>query len=168
MSDNTFLKTMGVVLGLFVISGVGLGLTGYIGIEFIAQTMSQDGGENVFAEMLVVFIFLQSAIVTLFAGPLVASSAGIIAGYSLRHRGYSLMVSGAGSFLGFLGMVFIAILLMTLALPETGGGGGGSGGSGGSAATDLGQLATPMLKSSIPTTVAGLVAGLLGTLVPRE
>lgn len=142
-------------IAIFAVAGLGLGLTGYIGMGFAEDSLGTGGGgEDPFADAFIAIVFLQSILVTLFAGPLVAVISGVISGHVLQDRIGSIFVGGVGSFVGFFIMIVLAVIIMSMGFS---GGGSTTGGEG-----PLGETLRPMIQAAIPTTLAGAVAGLLG------
>lgn len=191
-SGASIAKIVGLTIATFVIIGVGICATGFIGINFSAGLLSGDSGSGLFTGLMVLMIFFTSVVVVLFAGPIVAGSAGIFAGMSLENPSRAAVVSGAASFVGFYLMVLIAMSIIVVgagqALPEdatgtdggggtdgpvfgtatptptpTPEGGGGGGGGGGPSFVDTGNLVVTFLKGGIPTAIVGCVAGVIGT-----
>ena len=151
-------KLAGITIAIFAVAGLGLGLTGYIGMGFAEDSLGTGGGgEDPFADAFIAIVFLQSILVTLFAGPLVAVISGVISGHVLQDRIGSIFVGGAGSFVGFFIMIVLAVIIMSMGF--SGGGGSTTGGGG-----PLGETLRPMIQAAIPTTLAGAVAGLLGSM----
>ena len=154
MADTTeILRKAGVTVAAFALMGLGLGLTGYISIDATANVFmgGQYGG---FGYTFVFLVFLQSAFLSWFFGPIVAFTTGLWTGRSASRK-TSALASTAGSLVGFVVMVAIAIVLMIVALPESGGGGGGGGGASGQLLDQAGAIAL----AALPTTVIGGVAG---------
>jgi len=150
---TTLNQTVGVIVA-FALVGVGLGLTGNIGISFVGDQLGA-GGDAPILNAFVYLVFLQSALISWFLGPVVALVSGI-----RNSRQSSAMVAGistsVGSFVGFLVMTAVAIAVMAVALPETA---AQSTGSSSSAGDVLGELVRPMIVASIPTTVVGGLVG---------
>ena len=151
------LKIGGLVIAVFGIVGFGLGLTGYIGVDWIQGVFTTEGSENVFGGLLVGLILLQSVLVTFLNGPTVAALTGLVTGTITKSQKRAAAINGAGTFVGFYIMVAVAIVVMTMAFD----GGSGSGGSSGSA-FNMGQAMTAAAKAGIPTAAVGVAAGYLG------
>lgn len=160
-------KYLVITIAVFGLVGLGLGLTGYIGMSFAQDTFVDPTAselEQGFGELFVAIVFFQSMIVTLFAGPIVAGVTGLISGVTLHDRVSSAIVGGVGAFIGFYVMVITAIFIMSLGLSSNSGDGGSSADQG----MQLSQMLSPVIKAALPTTVVGLGSGLLGTLFAAE
>lgn len=107
---------------------------------------------------MIVLVFFQSAMVAFFVGPVVAGLSGMLSGVSLRSWREAIISGRIGAFVGFYIMVVVTIVIMSLALPETGGGRGGS-----RSQMDVGQVFSPMLKAGLPTGIVGMLCGYVGT-----
>lgn len=142
----------GKVVGLFVILGIGLGLAGYVGLD---QFMPQQTGEQDFGGALIgALLIFQSITFMYFIGPVMAVTSGIFTGKQPGSKVVSAISGGAGSFVGYYLMFIIAFLIMTMALPETGGGGGG--GDGGV------QLGDSLVQAGVIGLPTGIVGGITG------
>ena len=154
------LKYFGIVIGVFAAIGVGLGLTGYVSMTW-AQSVFTSSNQGQFAnaigQMMVGVILLQSIIVTLFVGPVMATVTGLLSGVSLDGAKQSAIFNGVASFAGFYVMVFIAVIVMSLALD-----GGSSTGTGSGGGFDVGNAIGPVVKAGIPTALVGGLAGYIG------
>jgi hypothetical protein len=153
-------RHLGLVVLLFAVVGVGLGLTGYVGIGWLQHRFAA-GAEGGFARnmagLFASVVFLQSALVATLVGPVVAAVAGVGVGRSLRQSTAAVLCGGFGAFLGFFVLTTVAVFLMATALPASGGGTGG--GSPAGAGQVLGQL----WLAAVPTAFVGAVAGVVGT-----
>lgn len=154
------IKHVGLTVGLFVVVGIGLGLSGYIAVDFVqGQFVNEADGElaQSFGQLFVVLIAIQTAFVTFLLGSVVSTVTGLAHSRGLRSRSDAAISNGVGSLVGFPIMVIIAVVLITMPL-----GGSGGGGDGGSSAVDIGQLLGQILLIAIPTTVVGTVVGWVG------
>lgn len=153
------IKTVGLIIAVFAIVGVGLGLTGYLSLSWMQGTFTSSGqGEfaNAIGQMFVAVIMLQSVILTFFTGPTVATITGLVGGAVTSSRKRAAAINGAGTFVGFYVMVVIAVFVMTQAYS--------SGGSSGSSEStfQMGRALGTALQAGIPTAAVGVVAGYLG------
>lgn len=150
------------LLGIFAIIGVSLGLAGHGGISMMNEQFVQ-GAEGEFSagigQLLVVAVFVQSSLTTVFLGPVVGTlgSVAVTRSQSLKS---AVATGSIASLIGFFVMVGIAVFIMTMAL-STGDASGGTGGGGGGGGP--GQVTKPILYSAVPTAVAGGVGGLIGS-----
>lgn len=166
-------------IGLFAVVGVGLGLSGYIALDFMQATFVEGTEKGSFirgiGQMLVGLAALQTSFVTFLLGSVVATATGLSSAKSYVSARKAAVFNGIASTIGFPLMVGIAIVIMLLAL--SGGGGeaaaGGtptttptaSGGQGGSSILDqfdMGNIATKLLTLCIPTGLVGAAAGYVG------
>lgn len=150
-------RTAGLVVAVFAAVGVGLGLTGFVGLSWVKSRVG--GGALGVGEVVTTLAFLQSAVVTLLIGPTVGGVVGAVVGTGAgpgasgdeRERAFA---AGVGSFFGFYVLALLALFLMSLAL------GGGDGGGGGA---NLGDLLVPVLEAGVPTALVGAAAALVGS-----
>jgi len=156
---------IGLVVALFVVMGIGLGLSGYIAVDYAESSFTSDdpqresGMQQGIASLFVALILFQSVIVAFFAGPLVASTVGITSGVVTPDVRDGALVGGVGSFVGFYPMVLLAVLIMVFAVDTGSSGGGSSGGS----SFDIAGAIVPMLFAGVPAGLVGAGAGALGS-----
>lgn len=163
--DQSDFRTFGLIIAIFAAIGVGLGLTGFVTMEFAQQQFGAGPDSSEFArslsQLFVGIIFFMSAVVTFFAGPISAGIGGVTSGVRVQGRNKGALLGGAGSFIGFYVMVILALGIMSMAL---GGGGGGTGNaSNPSQSIDIGKNIGTLLKASLPTGITGVLAGVIGT-----
>lgn len=148
------------LLGIFAIIGVSLGLAGHGGISMMNEQFVQGAESEMGAgigQLLVVAIFVQSSLTTVFLGPVVGTLGSVAVTQSQSVKS-AVATGSAASLVGFFVMVGIAVFIMTMALSTGDASGGTGGGEGG-----FGQVTKPILYSAVPTTVAGGVGGLIGS-----
>ncbi len=145
---NRFLSS---IVFLFVAVGFGLGLTVYIGLNILNNSQLVSDGQSSIA--LLSFALL---ILSFFIGPAVSAFTGFMTGMKSGSSGKAMTTSLFGSFIGFL-------LMMVLALTF-----------GSQAVSDelmkqligdqnfLRYMVGPVLQASIPTSIVGLVAAIVG------
>ena len=145
---NRFLSS---IVFLFVAVGFGLGLTVFIGLNILNNSQLVTDGESSIA--LLSFALL---ILSFFIGPAVSAFTGFMTGMKSGSSGKAMTTSLFGSFIGFL-------LMMVLALTF-----------GSQAVSDelmnrligdqnfLRYMVGPVLQASIPTSIVGLVAAIVG------
>lgn len=154
-------KYIGLVVGVFAITGIGLGTTGFMSLS-ATRSIFINPNQGEFArslgEMFVGLLFIQSIIITLFIGPVISAVSGLFTGISLKHRRDAILAGGAGSFIGFYIMIFLAVFIMAMGFSS--GSGSSGGGSGQFEAT---QFLGTAAKAAIPATISGAVGGYLGT-----
>lgn len=174
------LKIGGITLGIYVVVGVGIGLTGFVGIDWVNSATSSGGGSSFFGAFFVLSVFFTSIVIALFTGPILAGSTGVFAGLSLEDSRLAVLTSGLASFFGFYLMVGIAILIIITAAGgamDTGGEDNTTGetysdnsyqttptssddDSGG--LVDTGRLLTSVVLAGFPTGIVGLSTAFLG------
>lgn len=143
LSRRTTKAQLKYTLALFALVGVGLGLTGYLGVD---QVAGGDGSGQLMSAMLAV----TALGVALFVGPVVAVFTGLRISDRMRQTDRAVYVTSfVGNAAGYLVMVVITVVLLASSLSGTGG--SASGGS-----FELGELFVPMILLSIPSGLVGL------------
>ncbi|MFC7234415.1 hypothetical protein [Halosegnis marinus] len=131
------------VFGVFAVVGIGIGLTGYIMIG----ELGGDGGGGLLSGIVSLVVYLFAALV----GPTVACLASVRAAPSLpRSLSVAGATTGAASFVGFLVMVTVALLLVGAA--SSGGDGGGT--------VDLAESIGTLVRAGLPSALVAVVATL--------
>lgn len=151
------------LLGIFAIIGISLGLAGHGGISMMNEQFVEGAESEMGAgigQLLVVAIFVQSSLTTVFLGPVVGTLGSVVTTRSQPLK-TAVATGSVASLVGFFVMVGIAVFIMATAL-STGDASGGSGGGGGSS-SGLGQVVKPMLYAAAPTAIAGGVGGFIGS-----
>lgn len=143
----------GGVVASFLLVGLGVGLAGRFGLEYIIGLFGVE--QNPTANQYVGIVFLVSIFVLLMAGTLLSGVAGLVTGLSFRRPTTAVAIGGGASLVGFFLMVFPALLVMVSVL----GGGGGGGGGGPSLPTNA------VLQTGVAAGVVGAATGLLGSLI---
>ncbi len=161
-------------IALFVIVGIGLGLSGYIALDFM-QSSFVEGAEpgsmmQSLGQLFVALVALQTSFITFLLGSVVAATTGLSSAKRFATRRAAAIHNGGAAAIGFPLMVGVAIFIMLLAL----GGGGGESTAGTtptSTTTESGglgdqinwsDLATRVAALCIPTALVGAGAGFLG------
>lgn len=142
----------------FAVTGVGLGLTGYLILDQLLSAMTGSSGESaqvggsLMGGMFTMIFIVIALIVVLLLGPVLAAVVSSRLSGALDLNGSDMYaVSGVGSYLGYVAMVILAATLMSMGFPS-----GGSGvESGGSASPDIGSLIVPILIFGIPSGIVG-------------
>lgn len=164
-------------IGLFVIVGIGLGLSGYIALDFMQTSFVDSAEPGSFLESLgqlfVGLVALQTSFITFLLGSVVAATTGVGSAKSFASGRAAALHNGLAAGVGFPLMVGVAIFIMLLAV--AGGGGGGetaagatttptpSSGSGGiTDQIDWGSLVMRVGALCIPTALVGAGAGFVG------
>ncbi len=145
---NKFLSS---IVFLFVAVGFGLGLTVFIGLNILNNSQLVSDGESSIA--LLSFALL---ILSFFIGPAVSAFTGFMTGMKSESSGKGMTTSLFGSFIGFLLMMVLALTFGSQAISEE----------------LMNQLigdqnflrymVGPVLQASIPTSIVGLVAAIVG------
>ncbi len=151
-------------IGLFGIVGIGLGLSGYITLDFMQSTFV-DGTEpdsliRGIGQMMVLLAALQTSFVTFLLGSVVATATGLASGRSSTSLRSSVLSSGVAATIGFPIMVSVAIAIMLLALDL--GGGGGGGGQQPAPEIDWFDVGGKLATLCVPTGLVGAGAGYVG------
>lgn len=134
-------------VGLFAEIGLGFGLTGFVVLDLIIESI---GGNDFGAQFVAAVFALILLSLTLLIGPVIAAFSGIRVAEGLREEARTVyLTSAVGNFVGYFVMVVITVLLIAAT-----GGVGGSGGGGGNI-FDLGDLLVPMIALAIPVALVG-------------
>lgn len=142
-------RTVGKVVAIFVILGVGLGTAGFIVLDQFAPS-----GDGVGAALVQGLLVLQAVVFIYLLGPAMGVVSGLYTGRQESDPVDSATTGGAAAFAGFYLMFLLAFLVMSLAFPETSG-------DGGSGSTDLGNNLVQMVLVGIPTGGVGALTGYL-------
>lgn len=145
------------VVIVFTAVGIGLGLSGYLSVGAAHEQFVGDSGGGGFGEAFVAIILLQSSFTMFLLGPVVAATAGLLAGVVSTDKMSAIVGGGLGTFVGFYIMVTLGVVIMASAV-EMGSGGGSGGGSG-----SFDGLIRPLVGAGIPTTVVGAAMSLVGS-----
>lgn len=138
-------------VGIFSLVGVGLGLTGGITLSQLSEGGGILGG--VLVLVVLTFAFL--------IGPLVAVITGMRAGERYGQSSQTYFAGGAGAVGGYLSMMVIVLLIVSLAMSTLSGDAGGGASATQSASTsgsglNIGEYLVPVVAVAIPTAVTGL------------
>lgn len=145
---NKFLSS---IVFLFVAVGFGLGLTIFIGLNILSDLSMVNNGE---ASMAVLSFSL--LVLSFFIGPAVSAFTGFITGMKSESSGKAMTTSLFGAFIGFCLMMVLALTFGSQAISEelmkqiVGG------------QEFLRYMVGPVLQASIPTSIVGLVAAIIG------
>lgn len=151
---NKFLSS---IVFLFVAVGFGLGLTVFIGLNLLSDLSIVTDGQ---ASMAVLSFSL--LILSFFIGPAVSAFTGFMTGMKSESSGKAMTTSLFGAFIGFILMMVLALTfgsqaiseeLMKQLLGEQG---------------FLRYMVGPVLQASIPTSIVGLVAAIIGFRFTQE
>lgn len=142
----------------FAVTGLGLGLTGYLILDRLMSALMGSSGESaqvggslmggIYGAMFAII----ALVVFLLVGPVLAAVVSSRLSGALELQGSDMYaVSGVGSYLGYVVMVIVAAMLLSMGIPS-----GGSGAeSGGSISADIGSLVVPVLIFGIPSAIVG-------------
>lgn len=156
------LRPFATVVAVFAVIGVGIGLTGYIGISWVNASFDTESG--FLGPLLIILVLFQSVIFTFLVGPTVAGLTGLLTGRAVNSAKRAPLIGGAGAFLGFYVMALIAVALMFLAFPESATAGGGNASANASSNPySARNTMSPLIKAGAPTAVVGAACGYLGT-----
>ncbi len=152
-------------IGLFGIVGIGLGLSGYITLDFMQATFVQDTEADSFmrgiGQLMVLLAALQTSFVTFLLGSVVATATGLSNARASGSLRSSILGSGVAATIGFPIMVSVAIAIMLLAL-DLGGGGGGGGSQQVAPGIDWLDVGISLATLCVPTGLVGAGAGFVG------
>lgn len=145
-----------VTMTMFVIFGIALGILAYVaGTWAQTQLIADAGGQAAaFGPVFVSVTFLQTAIVILFFGPVVAGIVGSLLGSDLRSPTRALLTGGISSLLGFYLMAIVALGFLVFAK-----------GPDAQQAFSLTHAIQPMLLAGVPTAVIGAVTSTLSAAI---
>jgi thiamine transporter ThiT len=148
VNRNKFLSS---IVFLFVAVGFGLGLTVFIGLNLLSDLSIVNDGQ---ASMAVLSFSL--LILSFFIGPAVSAFTGFMTGMKSESSGKAMTTSLFGAFIGFILMMVLALTFGSQAISEDlmsqliGG------------QNFLSYMVAPVLQASIPTSIVGLVAAIIG------
>lgn len=114
------------IVGAFVLVGLGTGLSGRFGMEFMIDLF--DVHDNPTSNTYVGIVFLVNIFVLLYAGMIVSGFAGLVTGLSFRSRLAAATIAGGSALVGYFLLVFGGLFIVVSVLGASGGGGGGGGG----------------------------------------
>jgi len=138
-------------IGIFSLLGVGLGLTGGITISQLAG-----GGGGIFGGILVLVVLTFAFLI----GPLVAVITGLRIGEEHGQSNETYIAGGLGAVGGYLSMMLIVLLILSLAMSTLSGDAGTGTSATQSASTsgsglDIGEYILPVIAVAIPTAITG-------------
>lgn len=151
---NKFLSS---IVFLFVAVGFGLGLTVFIGLNILNNSSIVTDSEASIAVLSFAILIL-----SFFIGPAVSAFTGFMTGMKSESSGKAMTTSLFGAFLGFILMMVLALTFGSQAISEE-------------MMTELvGEqnflryMVGPVLQASIPTSIVGLVAAIIGFRFSQE
>lgn len=154
VNRNKFLSS---IVFLFVAVGFGLGLTVFIGLNILSDlSIVNDSG----ASMAVLSFAI--LILSFFIGPAVSAFTGFMTGMKSESSGKAMTTSLFGAFIGFCLMMVLALTFGAQAISEE------------LMHQIMGEqsflyyMVAPVLQASIPTSIVGLVAAIIGFWFDQE
>jgi hypothetical protein len=137
-------------LAYFAVVGFGLGATGFLMLnQLLSSLQGGSGSGGLVGRALVGVLGLVVLLTILVIGPMLAAVVtSRMTGAIDLSRGDLYIVGFVGSYAGYVVMIVIATVLLSLGVP--------SGGSSGSMSFDLGQLLVPLLIMGIPSGIVGV------------
>ncbi|MFQ3308258.1 MAG: thiamine transporter ThiT [Candidatus Nanohaloarchaea archaeon] len=151
---NKFLSS---IVFLFVAVGFGLGLTVFIGLNLLTDSNIATGGETSIA-----ILSFSLLILSFFIGPAVSAFTGFMTGMKSESSGKAMTTSLFGAFIGFILMMVLALTFGSQAISNElmkqliGN------------QNFLSYMIGPVLQASIPTSIVGLVAAIVGFRFSQE
>lgn len=143
-----------IVLGVFTLVGIGLGLSGSMILSAAGNLfLTEEAGQfaTAIGQMLILILLMAGIMMTFFTGPTVGAVTGLHVGSHSDSSSHAIGSAAVGSFIGFLIMTVVAVMIMITALPEMGG--GGTGGMNGG--IDVANYTNQIVMAAIPTTIVG-------------
>jgi len=139
------LQSLGFIIVTFALFGIALGILAFISGSWAqSQLVTDAGGAVDFGPVFIGIAYLQTAIVILFLGPIIAALVGGLLSSTISSPKIAFVVGGFGSLLGFYIMSVIALGILVL-----------SKGSNATQAFSFGQALVPMLTAGLPTALMG-------------
>lgn len=151
---NKFLSS---IVFLFVAVGFGLGLTVFIGLNILSDLSIVNDSEASMAVLSFAILVL-----SFFIGPAVSAFTGFMTGMKSESSGKAMTTSLFGAFIGFCLMMVLALTFGSQAISEE------------LMKQMIGEqnflryMVAPVLQASIPTSIVGLVAAIIGFRFDQE
>ncbi|MFW6321651.1 MAG: hypothetical protein ACOC0Z_07345, partial [Halohasta sp.] len=135
--------------------GIALGILAFVSGSWAqSQLVTDAGGAADFGPVFIAVAYLQTAVVILFLGPVIAALVGGLLSSIISSPKVAFVIGGAGSLVGFYIMSLIAIGILVL-----------SKGSNASQAFSFGQVLVPMLVAGLPTALMGAVVSAVSSAI---
>lgn len=148
------------LIGIFAVIGLGFGLTGFVFNDVLiggTADTSGDGGSFV-AGMLTLISIIGILTMATMSGTIIS----VFTSRELRSKFDAVkptyVAAAAGNGAGFLGMMLVTAIILSITISTGGGGGGngGGGGGGGPSLLELGDLLVPFIALAIPVVIVSL------------
>lgn len=150
---NKLVQAVGFMTAVFAVFGIALGLLAFISGSWAqSQLVTDAGGATEFGPIFIAVAYLQTAIVILLLGPVVAALAAGLLGPAFSSPKLALVGGGVASLVGFYIMAVIALAILML-----------SKGSEAQQAFSFTQALVPMLTAGIPTAIMGSLISALSS-----
>jgi len=159
------LSTIGQVVGIFALAGVGIGATGGVAMTQLSS------GSAIFSGLLVLVILT----VAFLLGPIIGLISGLRTGDGMGRTSESYLAGVLGSVAGYFVMILVVVLALSIAVAAVAGGGAGGGSSaatdaagqtttngGSSGGLPIGEYIIPIIAVALPTGLTGLGGVYLG------
>lgn len=156
------------LIGIFAVIGLGFGLTGFVFNDILiggATDSSSEGGSFV-AGMLKFLSIVGILTMATMSGTLVS----VFTSRELREKFDAIkptyVAAATGNGAGYIVMMVVTALILSLTIDTGGGGSGGSGGGsaeGGVSLLNLGDLLVPIIALAIPVVIVSLATVYLQT-----
>lgn len=147
------LQSVGFVTAIFAVFGIALGILAFVSGSWAqTQLVTDAGGAVDFGPIFIAIAYLQTAVIILFLGPVIAALVGGLLGSVFSSPKTALITGGGGSLVGFYIMSVIALGVLVL-----------SKGSGATQAFSFGQALFPMLVAGVPTAIMGSLISALSS-----
>jgi hypothetical protein len=150
-------STIGEVIGIFALAGIGIGATGGVAVNLLGT------GSGIVSGILVLVVLT----VTFLLGPVIGLISGLRVGDRQGRSSESYLGGLLGSVAGYFIMI-LAVILIISAVMTIGGGGGSetattqtaTGGS--SSGLPIGEYIVPIIAVALPTGITGLGGAYFG------
>ena len=150
--EGLSISTIGEVIGIFSLTGVGLGATGGVAVNLLGT------GSGIVSGILVLVVLT----VTFLLGPVIGLISGLRVGDEQGRSSESYLGGLLGSVAGYFAMILVVVLIISAVMAMGGGGGsetattqtatGGSSSSG----LPIGEYIVPIIAVAFPTGITGL------------
>ncbi len=150
---NKLVQAVGFMTAVFAGFGIALGLLAFISGSWAqSQLITDAGGAAEFGPVFIAVAYLQTAIVILLLGPVIAALAAGLLGPVFSSPKLALAGGGIASLVGFYIMAVIALAILVLSKgPEA------------QQAFSFTQVLVPMLTAGIPTAIMGSLISALSS-----
>lgn len=147
-------RAIGMITAVFAVTGLGLAAIGFVATDWattIFLVNAQGETATRFGPVFLALVVFLTTITGFVVGPVLAAVLGVLFGSEHRDSTRAATATGVGTFLGYLVMGFLAFSGIILGV-----------GAGASAPFGIGSFLLKLVVTAIPTTVVGILGGVLG------